>query len=679
MRRNATRIAASIGLAVALMSGSQAFAEPPLTLSSQVTDSASVLGSRQPEITQRLTELQRSDGIQLYVAYVNTFDGDSGEDWAKETFRKSGMGGDDVLLAVAVRDRKYGTWLSDGTGLTSSQAREVRTQFIEPRLRAGDWAGAVTAAADGFARVRDGSDARPSQTSSSGPGGFSLWYIAIPLLIGAAVLVMARRAKARRTAGPQAAPAGGYPGPAEYGPPGETPETLESLRRRSAAALVSLDDAIRSSGEELAFAEAQFGSQATLKYRTALEEARGRSVEAFRLQHELDGSTADETHQRTVLDRVIGLSAEAQTLLDDQKDEFAALRDLQSRVPELLTELDVRVGEVRTRLPVARQQLDGLLARYPAASLQTIQANHDQAAQLVDASASLVTSGREHLTNENRAAAVVSARAAEQALGQASTLLDAIDRAPADLANVDQVLDARLTSISSDIADAHRLNADDPLTRQAVTAAEQAIAQGRAATDGGDPLAAVSRLERAEHDLDNALVRYREADAHRAKVRSTLADRFTRVNARLQSIDETIATRRGAVGPDARTRISEALRLYGLAVQTAESDPDQAQTLLTRAEDLGEEALRRAEEDQNSWRGGGGYGQRRTGGIDPVSMILGGILMGGGGHHHGGSGGSWGGDSGGFGGGWGGGGGGFGGGGSFGGGGGGGFGGGGSF
>lgn len=331
---------------------------------------------------------------------------------------------------------------------------------------------------------------------------------------------------------------------------------------------------------------------------------------------------------------------------------------------------------MRTRLPVARQQLDGLLARYPATSLQTVQANHNQAAQLVDASASLVASGREHLTNDNRAAAVVSARAAEQALGQASTLLDAIDRAPADLAGIHQVLDARLTSISSDIADAHRLGADDPLTSQAVTAAEQAIAQGRTATDGGDPLAAVSRLERAEHDLDNALVRYREADAHREKVRTVLADRFSHVNARLQSIDETIATRRGAVGSDARTRISEALRLYGVAVQTAETDPDQAQTLLTRAEDLGEEALRRAEEDQNSWRGGGGYGQRRTGGIDPVSMILGGILMGGG-HHHGGSGGNWGG-GGGFGGGWGGGGG-FGGGGSFGGGGGGGFGGGGSF
>ena len=44
----------------------------------------------------------------------------------------------------------------------------------------------------------------------------------------------------------------------------------ERDQRRAAAALVGLDDAVRSSGEELSFAEAQFGRQQTEKFRAAL-------------------------------------------------------------------------------------------------------------------------------------------------------------------------------------------------------------------------------------------------------------------------------------------------------------------------------------------------------------------------------------------------------------------------
>ena len=128
-------------------------------------------------------------------------------------------------------------------------------------------------------------------------------------------------------------------------------------------------------------------------------------------------------------------------------------------------------------------------------------------------------------------------------------------------------------------------------------------------------------------------------------MRENFTQRVSRVGARLQSINETITTRRGAVSSGARTRISEALRVFDEAQAQAGNDPSGAMGLLTRAEQLGEQALTEAQNDMSSWGGSGGfgspYGGRRSAGIDPWSVVLGGILLGGGGgrRHSGGWGG----------------------------------------
>lgn len=182
---------------------------------------------------------------------------------------------------------------------------------------------------------------------------------------------------------------------------------------------------------------------------------------------------------------------------------------------------------------------------------------------------------------------------------------------------------------------------------------------GQQARTSGDPLRALAELDAAEHDLDTLLAPLRDAEEHTTRMRENFTQRVARVGARLRSIDETIRTRRGAVNSGARTRISEALRVFDEAQRVAGDDPTTAMALLTRAEQLGEQALTEAQNDLDSWGGsggfGGGYGGRRAGGIDPLSVILGGILLGGGGgHRHSGGwggGGGFGGGGGGFGGG----------------------------
>ena len=104
-----------------------AAAAPPVSVTGQITDEADVLSSGdESEVQAALEELQAEDGTQLYVVYVDSFDGTEGSAWAQQTYERSGMGGDDVLLAVAVEDRRYGTWVSEESGLSESDDQQVR-------------------------------------------------------------------------------------------------------------------------------------------------------------------------------------------------------------------------------------------------------------------------------------------------------------------------------------------------------------------------------------------------------------------------------------------------------------------------------------------------------------------------------------------------------------------------
>lgn len=628
-------------------------AEPPLDVTEQITDRAGVLGGDLAALQAELDDLRSEQGLQLFVVFVQSFDGASGESWAQQTFASSGMGGDDVLLAVAVGDRRYGTWTTGESRLSSDQDRAVRAEYIEPELADDDWAGAVRAAAEGYRRAAAGEEVagRGAESGGTSGGGFP-WWLVVPAAGVAVFALTRRRSSASRRRG----------GVAGQGPPGEpTPMSTEELRPRAAAALVDVDDAIRSSAEELAFAQAQFGVQATQRFKEALDDAKGKAGEAFRIQRELDDAEAtgqlDEPTRRARLEQVIALASAADESLDAQAAEFARLRDLQANIPGFLAELQGRLDEVRRRVPVAEQELAGLAAQYPPEALRTVSGNVTQAQQLLTSAAGFVEAGQQHLRDgEDRAAAVAAARAAEEAIGQADQLLTSVGSAREELATASARIDAALGSLSADVADAERLEADDQLAQAALTRAREAITLGTAARDGGDPLAALRALGRAEQDLDRALARYRAEEAAAERSRQLLDRRLAEVRARLASIDELISSRRGAIGPSARTHIASAMRLYNEAAALAATDPVGAGALLEQAEAEGERALGLAQDEVDSWSGYGGPA-RGPRGLDPTSLILGGILGGGLGGGMGGRGGGWGGSQGGFGGGFGGGGG----------------------
>lgn len=651
-------VGAALALPLSLTAQVALADEAPLELTEQVTDTAGALSGSDSEIQEALDNLQEDTGLQLWVVFVDDFDRGSGAEWSDETYNLNGFGVNDVLLSVAIDQRAYG--LTGSADMSTSQLNQVASEYVEPALGNDDWSGAVLGAADGLAEVfpegintppsDDGYTGGSGDSGSGSSGGFHFpWLFAVPVVgMVASKVVSSMGNKSARQSRERAGEL-----PPEPGQIAQVP--TQELQRQAAAGLVDLDNALRGAQDELAFAEAQFGQQRTEAFRTVLAQAKERSQEAFRIRQQLDDSNKEaEPVERSMLAQIVSLCTSAINTLSEHTEEFAKMRSLQDTVPQFLEELSGRAQEVRDRLPVADQQINGLAARFPAQALQTVRSHRAQAEQLVTSADGFVDAGRESLQRDDRPSAVAAARAAEEALGQAVRLLDAVGSADNDLANAKEVLAKAIASITSDIHDAERLAPRDRVIQPVVERARAAISRGQQADQTGDPLAALAELDATEHDLDTLLDPLRDAESAANKTREDFQARVSRVGARLRSIDETISTRRGAVNSGARTRISEALRLFDEAQKVAKDNPTEAVSLLTRAEQLGERALSEAQQDLDRWNGPTGGGTRRSGGLDPLSVILGGILAGGGGNRHSGGwggGGGFGGGGGGFGGG----------------------------
>lgn len=591
-----------------------AHAEPPLTtLDGDVTDHAGVLGDREAAVRTALDRVANETDLQLFVVYVESFDSVDGRAWADQTATATGMGRNDILLAVATVDRQYGLSYAGDVPLSSADidavenaARDAARTAANAPQGQGDW-GAVAI---------DAADALRSRAAGGGGG--------TALAVGGAVVVVGGVGgwlwwRNRRKAAGQA----GTTGPEEL-----AGLTTDELDKRASTALVEIDDALKTSEQELGFAQAEFGLEATAEFQQVLTKAKHDVQEAFVLRQHLDDETPDpEGQKRAWLAQIITLVDGAADALDAQTASFDDLRKLAERAPQVLEDTSQRAEEITSRVAVSRQALATLAATYPVTALASVNDNPDQAAALVEEARAAVTKGRAALEAKDRNAAVAQARGAQNALGQAVRLLDAVDNAGKDLAEAGPRLDKGIASITADIADAQRLApiiaaAGDATVAPVTAEAQAAVSQAQAARSGGDPLAALARLTSAEAALDQALAPAREKAEADARASALLRDTLGRVESQVRAIDDFISTRRQAVGPDARTRLAEAIRLVGEARQLSSSDPSAALARAQEAERYANSAAQMAQQDVSGW------GQQQGGGGPNIGgMVLGGILL----------------------------------------------------
>jgi hypothetical protein len=406
-------------------------------------------------------------------------------------------------------------------------------------------------------------------------------------------------------------------------------------------------------------------------FQAALDQAKGQLREAFTLKQRLDDAEPDTDEQRREWNiRIVQLCAAANQALDAQADAFDELRALEKRIPEASSEIAHHAAAQRQRLAATRSTLDGLAQRYTDASLATVHDNVEQATQRLDFTDTALAGAAQKASAGDAGAAAIGVRAAEESADQAGLLLDGVDRLATDLAAAQQSLDGTMAELRSDLAEARALAAaGDPggTISAAVAGTEQTVEDVQAKLTAGrvNPLELAQRLDAANRSIDGVLQGVRDARAQAQRAQSMLQQTLLSARARVSACEDFITARRGAVGPEARTRLAEAGRLVVQAEQTAATDPVSALTQAQRAAQLADEATQLAQQDvggfQPSMGGGlgdifGGGTSGRGGGSGAMGAILGGILidsvlrggMGGVGGWSGGGGGGWGGGGGGF-------------------------------
>jgi len=648
-RRTTTALAALLIAGSALATAAPAAAEPPFRVAEQVTDRAGVLAGSGQQVDDALSKLQSEDHQQLWVVYVDSFDGLSGEQWAQQTFDASGFGGDDVLLAVAVGDRAYGYHVASSSPLGRSELTAV-SRATEADLATSDWSGAVVAGAQSIGEeLGDGSGtgSSPGGSSSTGssPVGAVVLVLVVLVLLGVVVALVLRSRRRRAAAGGPGAAAG----PPDPFAGVSTPE----LRTRTDATLVHADDAVRTSSQELEFARAEFGDEATQPFAAALASARQALTSAFQQRQLLDDDQPEtEAETRALLTRVLQSCEQAGAALDAESGRIGELRDLVAAAPRRLDAVAARLPELEARVEPARAELARLATRFAPAALASVASNPDEASRRVATAREAVEAGRAAVVSSTEGDAVVDAvRTAEEATAQAAQLLDAVGRAGADLDRATAELPTALLRLRTDLdalgAQAPDRDPDHRALAQAAAAARAAVAAGEE-SGGVDPLGALHRVVEADRALDAAVDARQAAAREQEQVRALLDQTLLGARAEVDAAEDFIATRRGAVGGTARTRLAEAQRHLDQATALRASDPAGALEHARTADILAERASAAARADVDQFTGGGpagggfggGYGGRSAGGEALLGAVLGGILSGaGGGRRQGGWGG----------------------------------------
>lgn len=629
-RRWAAALGSAAVAAVLAIGAPAALATPPVSLGSgYVLDDADVLSpAEEADAQQRLEQLKSDTGLDLWVVFVDEFtDPSDSEEWANQTADDNGLGPRQYLLAVSTEGRQfYLSGYSEGP-VSPDRLATIEQENIQPALQQNDWSGAVDAAAEGLTGA----------SSGSGSSWFT-WFLVVAVVVIAIVLIVifVRRRRRPTSAGPA--------GPAVEQVP------LDQLEKQAASALVETDDAIKTSAQELQFAEAQFGEEATVEFEQALAQARANLDEAFTLKQQLDDETPDsEQDARAWNSRIIALCEQANTLLDEKAEAFDELRRLEQNAPEALAKVRAEIDRAEASLDGASANLQTLRSSYAPEALATVADNPEQARQRLAFAGEQVTAAQTDLDAGDRGEAAVGIRAAEEAVSQAVLLEEAIGKLASDLAAGEQSAAALIAELEQDLATARGLPDPDGRAAAAIAATSQQIEAARANLAGSAkrPLVTLQALEAANQQIDALVQGIRDAETQTQRARQMVGQLIMQAQAQVSTAEDYITARRGAVGAQARTRLAEAGAALVRAQQLQNSDPQQAMQHAQRADQLAGQAIQLAQGDVGSFSGGGmfGGGPQGGGGGDGgmLGAVLGGILinsmMGGGGRSSGGLGG----------------------------------------
>jgi TPM domain len=547
-----------VGLGGGLPLAPPATAQSPFRLADYITDHAGALSkSGRSAATSAVDKLYADRHIRLWVVYVDDFSGQTPTTWAQRTVDSSGLGDYDALLAVATTGRAYAFLVPSAIkGVNASRVDDLRRNKIEPALHSNDWSGAAVAAARGL-------------DPSPGTSGRVMLLVALAVILAAVLvllLVMRYRGRRRRAAALAAAL---RVDPTDVNAlAAVSPEALDDLSR---ALVVGVDNAVRTSANELDLAVAEFGDERTQPFTQAVTNAKAALSQAFTVRQQLDDNTPETPAQRReLLTRVIVSAARADRELDSQSEAFEKLRDLVINAPSRLNTLTQQYVELTTRITPAEQRLAALHNDFNAAALTSVSGNITAAKGRLAFADRNIGSAAElaaHEVSGQQTSLVDAVRAAESALGQARALLDAVENAASDIQHAVARMPSVMADIANDITRADELLRITPDTKSAhgsdlVAARDAATRAVENAYAGAsdDPLGAFAQLTKADAGLNGLLATLAQEQATAEQLNRSLEQASFTAQSRVRAVSDYIDTRRGSIGPEARTRLAEAKR-----------------------------------------------------------------------------------------------------------------------
>ncbi|WP_277609973.1 TPM domain-containing protein [Rhodococcus sp. CH91] len=611
-------VPALLAVAAWLLFPVAASAEPPSRLAQPITDSAGVLDQADIARIQEATNtLYDERGLQLWVTYVPSFDGRNYDSWAQATAQASNFGRNTALLAIATTDREYALWTPTGSEISRSERDRISSSDIEPALRNRDWTGAAVGAAEGLNNALAPSSA-PVTTLLVGGGVIAAG--------GAGLYAYNRRSKKKRAESGAAQAA--RIDPADTSALRALP--IEGLEQYAQTLLVETDNAVRSSSEALELARGEFGDAAVAPFDRAYRQAQSALAGAFEIRQRLDDDIPETPEQqRDMLVQLISSCGQADRELDSQVEAFDTMRNLLLDAPARLDALTQRAIALQARIPEAERILGGLHSEFPAGALTPVADNVSLAREEIAFAENAIDQGRTAVARPvgEQGDAVRAIREAERALGHAATLLDSLDHAAEDIRRAIATLPDAMEDAEQGVADAKQLvEAGGPELVEALKAVQEALEHARA-EQHTDPLGSFTRVVEADARLDELRARTRQAQQQAAEMRRRLDQDLAAAQAQVTAAADFIGTRRGVVGAQARTRLSEAQRHLQAAQQAADSDPAAAIQYARSAASLAVQALRSAQNDVQRWD----YQQRPprggSSGGNIAGAVLGGILI----------------------------------------------------
>lgn len=416
MRNRMLRSAAAAGLLV-LMAGlgfsSAARAETPPSLDTgHISDRADVLSdAEESRLEQRLDELASAEGLpELFVVLVPDFDDpDNALAWADGTALRNNLAPDQYLLAIATDGRslaisaEYG-----GDGVAAGPLPESRILEIEDRLGSDylsddDWAGGIDYVAGEFSKT---------------PWPWWVWALGVLLLalivFGVTRLVLFLRRRAALAADLR---------------------TLEGQKKRTAQRLVQVDEAVRTSEQELGFVTAEFGEETTAEFAAVLAENKTRLQQGFQILERLQDAEEDTPQEtRSWTDDILRLCAEIDSALDGRKQEIAGLRALADAAPAHLARLRSARADAVLLHAEAAQRLESLAATFPPADLAGVTGNADEIGRRLRAADAQLEALQKAADGRTPRFVAQAVHETERLLAEAKDLHDAVDAQAAALA-----------------------------------------------------------------------------------------------------------------------------------------------------------------------------------------------------------------------------------------------------